>query len=85
MAARLYHTLESHNVFQGKPECPVICCMNLRLFVQEALHIVSVDIFVKVATPAIVMKYAPTERMKRVKLAFEELEVACIAVAATLD
>lgn len=39
---------------------------------------VSTDIFVKVATPGWVMKYAPTERMKRVTIAFEELEVSLV-------
>ncbi|EKM52724.1 uncharacterized protein PHACADRAFT_126770 [Phanerochaete carnosa HHB-10118-sp] len=43
---------------------------------QEALHYVSLDIFVKLLTPGWLLKLGLTERMKRASTAFQELE-AC--------
>nr|BAL05196.1 cytochrome P450 [Phanerodontia chrysosporium] len=45
-----------------------------QLSFKEALHYVSSAVFVKLATPAWLLKWAPTERMRRTNLAFKELE-----------
>ncbi|EKM52722.1 uncharacterized protein PHACADRAFT_261326, partial [Phanerochaete carnosa HHB-10118-sp] len=41
---------------------------------KEALHYVSLDVFIKLITPDCLLKLGLTERMKRANLAFQELE-----------
>ncbi|GJE97102.1 cytochrome P450 [Phanerochaete sordida] len=45
-----------------------------KLSFKDALHVVSVDMFIQVACPKLLWKFAPTKRIANVKLAYEELE-----------
>nr|BAL05179.1 cytochrome P450 [Phanerodontia chrysosporium] len=45
-----------------------------KLSFKDAIHIVSVDMFIQVVTPTFLWKLAPTKRIADVKLGFEELE-----------
>ncbi|KIP01933.1 hypothetical protein PHLGIDRAFT_131022 [Phlebiopsis gigantea 11061_1 CR5-6] len=47
---------------------------NHKMTFKDALHIVSTDVVLKIATPEWIVKHFPTKRMKIVSFAFEELE-----------
>ncbi|KIP05980.1 hypothetical protein PHLGIDRAFT_119388 [Phlebiopsis gigantea 11061_1 CR5-6] len=47
---------------------------NHKMAFKDALHVVSLDVFYKIAVPGWIMKHFPTQRMKKVCIAFEELE-----------